>query len=216
MRDAPPGAGPARGPLAVIEVGASAGLCLNLTQYSYDYGTRHVRGSDPAAPTLRCSVLGGTPPLVLPDVVWAAGIDLHPLDPADTADRSWLECLVWPDQPERAARLTAALDTAVRHPVPVQAGDLVDLLPDLLEQAPSHATPVVLHSAVLAYLDDASRARFADLVRALGVAWVANEAPGVVVDVDPPTYDTSPFVLTVDGKRVAFTHPHGDWIDWTA
>lgn len=204
------------GPLAVIEVGASAGLCLNLTRYSYRYGSRHIAGSDPAAPTLRCEVLGGTPSLAMPDVVWAAGIDLHPLDPVDSADRSWLECLVWPDQPERAARLSAALDTAVRHPVPVHEGDLLDRLPGLLEEAPSDATPVVFHSAVLAYLDDAARARFRELVQSLDVVWLANEAPGVVVEADPPAYDTSPFVLTVDGERVAYTHPHGDWIDWTA
>lgn len=204
------------GPLAIIEVGASAGLCLNITQYSYDYGMRRIPGADPQAPTMRCSVLGGHPELAMPDVTWAAGIDLNPLDPAEAADRSWLECLVWPDQPERAARLFAALDTAVRFPVPVHAGDLIEQLPRLLEQAPPDATPLVFHSAVLAYADDAARARFAALVHALDVTWVANEAPGVVVDADPPTYDTAPFVLTVNGERVAYTHPHGDWIDWTA
>lgn len=205
-----------RGPLAVVEVGASAGLCLNLTRYSYDYGTRRIPGADPAAPTLRCSVLGGAPRLGMPEVVWAAGIDLNPLDPASPADRSWLQCLVWPDQPERAARLSEALDTAVRSPVPVHTGDLLDHLPGVLGQAPPGATLVVFHSAVLAYVDAAVRARFADLVGTLGAVWVANEAPGVVVDADPPAYDTAPFVLTVDGERVAYTHPHGDWIDWTA
>lgn len=57
---------------------------------------------------------------------------------------------------------------------------------------------------------------FADLMRALDVIWLANEAPGIVVNAAPPTYDTAPFVLTVNGDRVAYTHPHGDWIDWTA
>jgi hypothetical protein len=204
------------GPLAVVEVGASAGLCLNLTRYSYEYGTRRIPGADPAAPTLRCSVLGGSPRLTMPDVTWVAGIDLNPLDPADPADRSWLECLVWPGQPERAARLSAALDTAVRWPVPVHPGDLVETLPEILEKVPPGATPVVLHSAVLVYVDVDVRSRFADLVRSLGVHWVSNEAPGVVVTADPPSYDTAPFVLAVDGERVAYTHPHGDWIDWTA
>jgi hypothetical protein len=204
------------GPLGVVEVGASAGLCLNLTRYSYEYGARRIPGADPEAPTLRCSVLGGSPRLAMPDVTWVAGIDLNPLDPAEPADRSWLECLVWPGQPERAARLSAALDTAVRSPVPVHRGDLVEALPGVLAQIPSGVTPVVVHSAVLAYVDVGVRSRFADLVRSLGVRWVANEAPGVVVEADPPAYDTAPFVLTVDGQRVAYTHPHGDWIDWTA
>ena len=203
------------GPLAIVEVGASAGLCLNLSQYSYDYGTTFLKGADPAAPTLRCSIRGGDPPLDVPDVAWAAGIDLNPLDPASPADRSWLECLVWPDQPERAARLSAALDTAARSPVPVYPGDLIEHLPGVLEQIPSGTTPVVVHSAVLAYVGPEVRAAFADLIRSLGVTWLANEAPGVVVDADPPEYDTAPFVLTVNGEPVAYTHPHGDWIDWT-
>jgi len=204
------------GPLAIVEVGASAGLCLNLSQYSYDYGTSRLMGADLAAPTLRCSILGGDPTLAIPDVAWAAGIDLNPLDPANPADRLWLECLVWPDQPERAARLSAALDTAVRSPVPVYPGDLIEQLPSVLEQAPSDTTPVVFHSAVLAYVDPDVRAAFAVLMRTLDVTWVANEASGVVVNADPPKYDTAPFVLTVNGERVAYTHPHGNWIDWTA
>jgi hypothetical protein len=204
------------GPLAIVEVGASAGLCLNVAQYSYDYGRQRLFGADPEAPTLTCTVLGGSPRLAMPDVAWAAGIDLNPLDPANPADRSWLECLVWPDQPARAARLSAALDTAARFPVPVYPGDLVEQLPCVLEQAPAHATPVVFHSAVLAYVSRAVRAQFADLMRSLDVMWLANEAPGVVVDADPPKYDTAPFVLTVNGERLAYTHPHGDWIDWTA
>jgi len=204
------------GPLAIVEVGASAGLCLNLSRYSYDYETSHVAGADLAAPTLRCSILGGEPILEMPDVVWAAGLDLNPLDPANPDDRSWLECLVWPDQPERAARLSAALDTAVRFPVPVYPGDLLEQLPGVLEQAPPGATPVVFHSAVLAYVEPDIRSAFADLMRAIDVTWVANEAPGVVVNAKPPRYDTAPFVLTVNGERVAYTHPHGNWIDWTA
>lgn len=204
------------GPLALVEVGASAGLCLNLAQYSYDYGTTRLAGADPQAPTMRCSILGGEPTLAIPEVVWAAGLDLNPLDPANPSDRSWLECLVWPGQPERAARLSAALDTAVRFPVPVHPGDLIEQLPGVLEQVPAGATTVVFHSAVLAYVSPAVRAEFARLMRELDVIWVANEAPGVVVDDEPPAYDTAPFVLTVNGERVGYTHPHGDWIDWTA
>lgn len=202
------------GPLAILEVGASAGLCLHVPEYSYDYGGQQLQGADPEAPTLACRVRGGTPVLSMPEIVWAAGIDLNPLDPANPHDRSWLECLVWPDQPDRAARLSAALDTAVRHPLPVYPGDLIEQLPTVLEQAPADATVVVFHSAVLAYLDPAKRTRFADLIRSLDVTWVANEAPGVVADVTTPKYETAPFILTVDGEPLAYTHPHGDWIDW--
>lgn len=202
------------GPLALIEVGASAGLCLRLDQYSYDYGHTQLAGRDPQAPTLRCRAEGPHPHLRMPEVAWAAGIDLNPLDPSDPGDRSWLECLVWPGQTARRERLASALATAQRHPVPVHEGDLLEALPALVGQAPRDARVVVFHSAVLAYVRPRIRADFAELTRRLGVVWVANEAPGVVAEVTPPPCDTSPFVLTLDGTPVAFTHSHGDWIRW--
>jgi hypothetical protein len=202
------------GPLALIEVGASAGLCLHVDRYSYDYGHTHLTGRDPQAPTLRCRAEGPHPELRMPEVAWAAGIDLNPLDPSDPGDRSWLECLVWPGQTARRERLVSALATAQRHPVPVHEGDLLEALPALVGQAPRDARVVVFHSAVLAYVGPQLRADFAGLARELDVVWIANEAPGVVADVTPPRFETSPFVLTVDGAPAAFTHPHGDWFRW--
>lgn len=202
-------------PLAIIEVGASAGLCLNLAQYSYDYGDVRLRGQDPQAPTLNCEIIGGAPRLVMPDIEWAAGIDLNPLNPADPTDRAWLECLVWPDQPERSARLSAALATAVRHPVRVHEGDLLEAHPKVLEGAPDDSQIVVFHSAVLAYVDPPGRERFRSMMsESQDVIWLANEAPGVVAETAPAGYPTSPFVLTRDGETIAHTHPHGQWIDW--
>lgn len=202
------------GPLALIEVGASAGLCLHIDRYSYDYGHTHMTGRDPQAPTLRCRAEGPHPELRIPEVAWATGIDLNPLDPSDPEDRFWLECLVWPGQTARHERLVSALATAQRHPVPVHEGDLLEALPALVAQAPPNARVVVFHSAVLAYVSPQVRADFAALTRELDVVWIANEAPGVVADIAPPQFGTSPFVLTVDGTPAAFTHPHGDWIHW--
>lgn len=202
------------GPLALIEVGASAGLCLHVDRYSYDYGHTRLAGRDPRAPSLRCRAEGPHPELRIPQVAWAAGIDLNPLDPSDPDDRSWLECLVWPGQTARRDRLASALATARRHPLPVHEGDLLTALPDLVAQAPRDARVVVFHSAVLAYVEPRLRAGFADLVRELDVVWLANEAPGVVTAIEPPPFETSPFVLTIDGVPTAFTHPHGDWVRW--
>ena len=79
------------GPIALLELGASAGLCLYPDRYSYRYrGSGGVVALDPEDGTstvvLDCEVTGD-PPLRLPRVLWRAGIDLEPLDAADTADR---------------------------------------------------------------------------------------------------------------------------------
>ena len=47
-----------RQPLAIVEVGASAGLTLLPDKYSYDYDGHHVAGTDPDAPVLACRPRG--------------------------------------------------------------------------------------------------------------------------------------------------------------
>jgi hypothetical protein len=107
------------------------------------------------------------------------------------------------------------LDTAVRHPVGVHEGDLLEELPKVMEEVPGNTQVVVFHSAVLAYVDPPGRERFRSMVaESRDVIWLANEAPGVVAEASPEGYPTSPFVLTRDGEVIAHTHPHGEWIDW--
>jgi hypothetical protein len=47
-----------------------------------------------------------------PEIVWRAGIDLAPLDPADPATEAWLTALVWPGETGRADRVRSALRIA--------------------------------------------------------------------------------------------------------
>src|SRR5262249_17921769 len=83
-----------RQPLALLEVGASAGLCLYPDRYAYRYGD-HAVGS--GQPVLECAAIGIEPPDAVPDVVWRAGLDLNPLDARDPADLAWLDALIWPE-----------------------------------------------------------------------------------------------------------------------
>lgn len=50
-------------PLALIEVGASAGLCLHPDRFGYEWSTAHgvVRAGAAGAPVLPCAVTGGFP-----------------------------------------------------------------------------------------------------------------------------------------------------------
>lgn len=166
-------------PLALIEVGAAAGLTLLPDVYSYDHAgpprSRHrPRGADAAVHSDR----SGPPARPDPDGCLARWIDLHPLHPADAQDAHWLACLVWPAKGDRDDRLRQALQTARRHQPVVHRGDLVDDLALVADDAPMDATLVVYHSAVLAYVDACRRASFAAAVRDLGAVWLSNEAPG--------------------------------------
>jgi hypothetical protein len=202
-------------PLAVLEVGASAGLCLLLDSWRYRYRTAsgdHVLGSSDAPLELECLVSGAVPlPGALPTITWRHGLDLAPVDVRDPDARRWLQCLVWPEHVERAERLTAALDVAAEQPPPVAAGDLLDDLPRLAEQAPPEATLVVVHSAALAYVDARRRAAFVELVRSLGAHRVGLEAPGVLRHLAGllPAEVGGRFVVSIDDRVVALAHPHG-------
>jgi hypothetical protein len=205
------------GPLALIEVGASAGLTLLFDRYSYDYGGYHlIAGSDPDAPTLRCTVGGPVPlPAAVPPIAWRAGLDLNPLDVTRDDDVRWLSCLVWPGESDREDRLAAAVASARFDPPPVYRGDLLTDLPALAARAPAEATLVIFHSAVLAYVAPADRERFAQTVRSLTAVWLSNEAPGVVPGMPCTRFREGTFVLGHGGRTpLAFTDGHGTWLHW--
>ncbi len=208
--------GTLEGPLALLEVGASAGLCLIPDRYSYrfetDDGTVSTLGSDPRV-VISTRVSGADAPTRMPEVVWRAGIDLNPIDAHDPEDAEWLELLIWPGQHERRDRLRSALALVREQPVRLVRGDLVEELPRLAAEAPPEATLVVLHTAVLNYLAPERRRDALAAIRDVGARWISQEGIHVLDEVrarlpaqvgEPPRY-----VLAVDGEPVALTGFHG-------
>jgi hypothetical protein len=206
------------GPLALLEVGASAGLCLYPDRYSYRYDDRDqldpIDGASEVV--LECATTGAVPfPVQMPEVVWRAGIDLNPLSVDNDADMHWLETLVWPEQHERRARIRSAIEIARADPPQLVRGDANDRLVELAGSAPADATLVVFHSGVLVYLSAADRERFVETVSALDATWISNEAQGVVPGVQPEgTVAAARFAMAVDGGLAALTGPHGQTLDW--
>lgn len=210
-------------PVALLEVGAAAGLCLLPDRYAYDYGHRTVSpivSGHTTPPVFRCRADGGTPvPKRNVEVVWRAGLDLHPVDLTDEAEVRWLEALVWPGEEYRIPLLRTACEIARVDRPQVTAGDLRVDLPELAAQAPPDATLVVFHTAVLAYVRDREdRAAFARSVAQLDAVWIANEGPQNIPGVPPAIQRERPpgddFLLCVDGQPTAWTDGHGTWIDW--
>jgi hypothetical protein len=215
------------GPLALIEVGASAGLCLLPDQYSYRY---HGHGesrmlhpeSGPSTVLLDCELSGPVPlPDRVPEVVWRSGIDLNPLDVANTSDMEWLEALIWPEHHDRRVRLRAAIELGKSEPPELMRGDLVEDIEALVDQAPVGASAVVFHTAVLAYVAKDARQQFVDIMNRLQVTWLSNEGrgvlPGISEQLDKRALSArmpSDFVLSRNGEPIAFTQPHGRALQW--
>lgn len=220
-------------PLALIEVGASAGLALFPDRYAYEFdgATGATRLSPaslmPPAPVLHCSTVGTVPlPERLPEVVWRAGIDLNPLDVGNPDDVAWLEALIWPEQDFRRERLRQAVAIARQDPPLLVAGDLNDQLVTLAGQAPAGAALVVFHSAVMAYLSAAGRSRFratiSGLAESRGCHWLSNEGHSVIEQEDGsnvvpemgPDRLRGRFLLLHNGEPAAIAGPHGQSLEW--
>ncbi len=208
-------------PLALLEVGPSAGLCLYPDRYDYDWSPLGRLGGS-GGPELRCPVRGGRTsaslplPTARPQIGWRGGIDLNPLDVTDDDAMAWLEILIWPEQQERRARLRAAIGIARSEPPELIAGDLLESLPDLVERVAAHGRVVVFHSAVIGYLDQPGRAAFqammTELVAAGRCRWISNEDPRVLPEVSAgagPAPSEPYFCLGLDGRAVGWSHQHG-------
>src|SRR5436305_6098532 len=100
-------------PLALLEVGAAAGLCLLLDRYAYDYDRRVIKPSAPpavATPRFPCRASRRTPlPERNVEVAWRAGLDRRPLDLGDEED-------------VRCARGAGLAGGGVPHPPPARRG----------------------------------------------------------------------------------------------
>lgn len=212
------------GPIALLEVGASAGLCLYPDRYSYRYRTGdRVDAVDPpggvGGVVLDCEVEGRMPALRPIDVVWRAGIDLHPLDARDAGDRGWLTGLVWPGEEGRRERIEAALDVVAADPPLLVAGDAADVLADVASLAPREATLVVTTPGVLAHVPRAGRERIIAAARAAG-RWITIDAPGLhegwTAPIDLAGWPAGGFAVALDGRVLAAADPLGGWLEWRA
>jgi len=216
------------GPLALVEVGASAGLCLLLDRYYYEFGSTRI-GAASSPVHLQCTAVGPVPlPPAVPQIVWRRGLDLSPIDVHDDDAVRWLMACVWPEHHERRRRLEGAIDLARADPPVVSTGDLVDDLLAVLAEAPNDAKLVVFHSAVLSYVSRDRQQAFAEVLAATSkrrdVVWIANEASGVIPELTAlaPPPSSLRFLLGrtrfADGQRrddlLALAHPHGAELAW--
>jgi hypothetical protein len=226
-------AGQFRVPLALVDVGTSAGLNLVCDRYRMDYGEAGVTGPVDSPVQIRCDVIGGTPPIAdhLPSLVARTGIDHTPIDVRDPDDARWLLACVWPDT-GRLERTAASIALAQADPPTLVAGDAVETLPGVLAGVPASAVAVVTTTWFFSYLSVEDRSRFAAHLAERStvgpVVWVLGDA-GPVVDEqvdqamrpdDDPGVHVLGAVLFESGARrsvpLAAVQQHGGWIDWRA
>jgi hypothetical protein len=171
--------------VGLIDVGCSAGLNLNVDRVGITYSNGQSLG-DPASPVqLSSSIVGDRliPARAMPEVVARVGVDLDPVDVTDADDARWLRACLWPDQPERAARLEAEIALAATAPPLLLQGDAVEVVPGALARVPAGALPVVTTTWTLSQFRLENRLRFlhrlGEAAAGRAVAWVSAEGVGV-------------------------------------
>ena len=202
--------------LATVEVGTAAGLLTLWDLYRYDYGEAGQVGDEAAALTLHTEVRGDAPPIGLPARAWSAGIDINPIDLSHPDEVTWLRSLIWPDQVERMERIDAAIEVARANPPNLIGGDGLDMLGEVVAQAPDDAVVVVHHSFALNQVSKEDRQSFND-----EVAWLGSERDLFLVSVLWDANDLN-FELVLGTPRdgqldiepLARVHHHGEWISW--
>ncbi|WP_404433939.1 DUF2332 domain-containing protein [Microbacterium lacus] len=210
------------GPLALLEIGASAGLCLYPDRYGYRYtmGEGDVVELSPtggSSVVLECAV-SGSPPLRLPEVVWRTGIDLAPLDARDAEHRRFLTTLVWPGEQGRAERIGAALEIVAADPPLMMRGDAADaaVLDYAIDQAPPGATLVITTPGVMPHVPRAGREALIERLRAGRAEWITIDPADLYSWTPPLRPEFAGFVLGRNGSALATVDPLGAFVEWRA
>ena len=226
-------------PLALLDLGTSAGLNLLFDDYAYTYRAQHGdevlrAGATGSAVTLDCVARDDVrhlPELRIPAVGARVGLDLAPVDATSEEEARWLLACQWPDNPARFARLRAAVENrrASTDPPRLEQGDMVGDLHRVATTIGGEEPLVVFHSWVAAYLDEDGQRALAAAVRALGSTRRVHhlyleagfETPGLPTPASPearsgPDLATALVHVDPEGEvvRLADAHPHGYWIRW--
>ena len=219
-------------PLALVDVGASAGLNLLFDRYGYDYGGGWVAGDAASSVQIATQLRGVRPPLApWPTIAGRIGIDLTPVALGDAAATRWLEACVWPEHVDRFALLRAALAIGRAAKPRVIGGNAIELLPTLIESTDTDAAIVVVNTNVIQYFSQDERAAYGRVLRDASerreVFWIANEHRALLRQAgfaQPIAAASEPSALPLtithgcDGRRdefvVAEVGPHGRWLNW--
>lgn len=205
-----------RKPLALVELGCSAGLQLLWDQYSYSYGPGASYGNDGSKVRMTSEIRGDRPPFLLPSsppVVYRMGIDLHVNDVRNPEHFLWLRALIWPGYHDRVAMLEQAVEV-LQHQSGIQfrEGDGTELLPEIVQDIPEESVICVFHTHVANQIPESSKRNLlqhlSEIGRARDIVHVYNNMWDGDLHAD----------YMLGGERseytIARTDGHARWFEW--
>ena len=203
----------------VLEIGSSAGMNLLIDRYRYDLGG--VVSGPPDAPVTIAPEWRGAP---VPDAPFTfesvRGCDIAPVDVTDDAAAERLMAYIWPDAPQRFARMEAGIALFRADPPSLEAADAADWVERALAEPQDRGvTRVLVHSIMWQYLPGSAQGRIQRAMESGGMAasaerplaWLALEADRSLLG-----HGLTARYWPGDGAEtlLATAHAHGAWVAW--
>lgn len=204
-------------PLALVEIGASAGLNLLWDHYAYDYGNGRLYGDRASPVHLTCALRGEKiPPFpkTFPRIASRLGLDIHPIDVREDSSANWLRAFIWPEHTARFEMLERAIEIARRHPPELRAGDALGQLPAVMATTPTDTALCLFHTFVSNQMSPEALKRLVKLIADCG-----SKRDVFCISIDfLDKYPRLELLSYIDGIRahrhLANCSGHSRWMEW--
>lgn len=203
--------------IELLEIGSSAGLNLLIDRYRFDLGGQVFGPESPV--TITPEWRGAAPDIVPIEFASVRGCDVAPMDATDPEVGRRLAAYVWPETPERLARVKLAIGMMRERGVDLVKADAADWIEArLAEPQAAGTTRVLMHSVVWQYLPEATADRIRAAMKAAG-ARATTERPLGWVMMEPDRAFGQQVIRVRswpgngEAQVLATAHAHGTWID---
>jgi hypothetical protein len=202
-------------PLALIEIGTSAGLQLFWDKYSYSYGENDIYGNIDSKLNITAEIKGENTPILHstpPPVSTRIGIDLHTIDLNDKDEKLWLKSLIWPEHKERLFMFEEAASYIKEDLVSLFDGDGISLLSKFVDNIPEDSVICIFHTHVANQIPLERKKQLLQTVEAIGrnrdVFHIYNNIQDRYLHLDY-------YMDGIESKStIAETDGHGRWFEW--
>ncbi|NIK75238.1 hypothetical protein FHS15_000336 [Paenibacillus castaneae] len=202
-------------PLALIEIGTSAGLQLLWDKYSYTYHSDDLYGDRHSKVIISSEIRGDKMPFLqkeIPPVALRYGIDLHINDVNNKEDYVWLKSLIWPEHEDRRSLFEQAANCMKENHVQLIEENGVTFLPHIIEQIPHETAICIFHTHVANQFPEQAKYELLHYINKIGktrdVFHLYNNMWDSKLHLD----------YFISGREynetVAETEGHGRWFQW--
>ncbi|WP_096153565.1 MULTISPECIES: DUF2332 domain-containing protein [Bacillus] len=202
-------------PLALIEIGTSAGLQLLWDKYSYSYRQNDIYGNIESKLHITAEIKGENTPILHstpPPVSTRMGIDLNTIDLNDEDEKLWLKSLIWTEHTERLLMFEEASNYFKEVQVSLHNGDGVSLLPNFVDTIKEDSVICIFHTHVANQMTLEMKEQLLQTVEAIGrkrdVFHIYNNIQDRYLHLDY-------YLDGMESKNtIAETDGHGRWFKW--